>query len=82
MYTSTIVGTPPPFQQSREGLLSTGHENIRAWNSMYAHAQYFTVSDELLLAILEAFVLQALNKQQKKNKLSCLYVHPTSLNHL
>jgi hypothetical protein len=31
---------------------------------MYAHAQGFAASDELLLDILKAFILQPLNKQQ------------------
>jgi hypothetical protein len=31
---------------------------------MYAHAQDFAASDELLLAILKAFIPQLLNKQQ------------------
>jgi hypothetical protein len=31
---------------------------------MYAHAQDFSAGDELLLAILKAFIPQALNKQQ------------------
>jgi hypothetical protein len=30
---------------------------------MYAHAQDFSAGDELLLAILNAFIPQALNKQ-------------------
>jgi hypothetical protein len=46
-------------------LLSTGQEKIPARNSIYAHAQGFAVSDELLLAILKAFVPQPLNEQQK-----------------
>jgi hypothetical protein len=35
-----------------------------ARNATYAHAQDFAASDELLLAILKAFVPQPLNKQQ------------------
>jgi hypothetical protein len=31
---------------------------------MYAHAQDFAASDELLLAILKAFIPQPLNKQR------------------
>jgi hypothetical protein len=33
---------------------------------MYAHAQDFAASDELLLAILKAFIPQPPNKQQTK----------------
>jgi hypothetical protein len=33
---------------------------------MYAHAQDFAASDELLLAILKVFIPQPLNKQQTK----------------
>jgi hypothetical protein len=32
-------------------------------NSIYAHAQDFAMADELLLAVLKAFILQV-NKQQ------------------
>jgi hypothetical protein len=38
---------------------STDHEKIRARCSMYAHVQDFAMRDELLLAILKAFVLQS-----------------------
>jgi hypothetical protein len=54
-------------QQNRSDkmyLLSTGQEKISARKSIYAHAQDFEVSDELLLAILKAFVPQPLNEQQ------------------
>jgi hypothetical protein len=47
-------------------LVNTGHrpgENP-CWESIYAHAQDFAVSDELLLTILKAFVPQPLNEQQ------------------
>jgi hypothetical protein len=33
-------------------------------NAIYAHAQDFAAGDELLLAILKAFIPQPLNKQQ------------------
>jgi hypothetical protein len=36
--------------------------NVR--NAIYAHAEDFAASDELLLAILKAFIPQPLNKQQ------------------
>jgi hypothetical protein len=45
-------------------LLSAYQEKIPARNSIYAHAQDFATSDELLLAILKAFIPQPLNKQQ------------------
>jgi hypothetical protein len=52
-------------------LLSVGHEKIHARNSMYLHVQHFAVSDKLLLAILKAFVLQPLNKQQTIDRRLC-----------
>jgi hypothetical protein len=47
----------------KENRLPTGYEIIHARNSIYAHAQDFAVSDELLLAIPKTFVPQV-NKQQ------------------
>jgi hypothetical protein len=44
-------------------VLSTYQEKIPARNATYAHAQDFAASDELLLAILKAFIPQPLNKQ-------------------
>jgi hypothetical protein len=52
------------IRKLNQQLLSTGQEKVPATNSIYAHAQDFTVSDELLLAILKAFIPQPLNKQQ------------------
>jgi hypothetical protein len=45
-------------------LQSAYEEKIPARNAIYAHAQDFAASDELLLAILKAFIPQPLNKQQ------------------
>jgi hypothetical protein len=45
-------------------LLSAYQEKVLASNAIYAHAQDFAASDELLLAILKAFIPQQLNKQQ------------------
>jgi hypothetical protein len=45
-------------------LLSAYQEKIPARNAIYAHAQDFAASDELLVAILKAFILQPLNRQQ------------------
>jgi hypothetical protein len=45
-------------------LLSAYQDKIPARNTIYAHAQDFAASDELLLAILKAFIPQPLNKQQ------------------
>jgi hypothetical protein len=45
---------------------SAHQEKIPARNAMYAHAQDFAASDELLLAILKAFIPQPQNKQQTK----------------
>jgi hypothetical protein len=43
---------------------SAYQEKIPARNAIYAHAQDFLAGDELLLAILKAFIPQPLNKQQ------------------
>jgi hypothetical protein len=45
-------------------LLSAYQEKIPASNAIYAHAQDFASSDELLLAIQKAFIPQLLNEQQ------------------
>jgi hypothetical protein len=45
-------------------LLSTYQEKIPARSAIYAHAQDFAARDELLLAILKAFIPQPLNKRQ------------------
>jgi hypothetical protein len=42
--------------QTSQWLLSTNQEKIPARNLIYTHAQDFAVSDELLLAMLKAFV--------------------------
>jgi hypothetical protein len=47
-------------------ILSAYQEKIPAGNAIYAHAQDFAASDELLLAILKAFIPLPLNKQQTK----------------
>jgi hypothetical protein len=44
--------------------LSAYQEKIPARNAISAHAQDFAASDELLLAILKAFIPQPLNKQR------------------
>jgi hypothetical protein len=53
------------YEYNTEALIkqSTDQEKIPSRNSIYAHEQDFTMSDELLLAILKAFVPQQLNKQ-------------------
>jgi hypothetical protein len=45
-------------------VLSAYREKIPARNAIYAHAQDFSASDELVLAILKAFIPQPLNKQR------------------
>jgi hypothetical protein len=45
-------------------LLSAYQEKIPARNAISAHAQDFSAGDELLLAILKAFIPLPLNKQQ------------------
>jgi hypothetical protein len=52
-------------------ILSAYQEKIPARNAIYAHAQDFAVSDELLLAILKAFIPLPPNKQTI-NRLSCV----------
>jgi hypothetical protein len=44
-------------------LLSAYQEKIPARNAIYAHAQDFSAGDDLLLAILKAFIPLPLNKQ-------------------
>jgi hypothetical protein len=46
------------------GTLSAYQEKIPSRNAIYVHAQDFIASDELLLAILKAFIPQQLNKQR------------------
>jgi hypothetical protein len=53
-------------------VLSAYQEKIPARNSIYTHAQDFSAGDELLLAILKAFIPQPLNKQQS---LSCVLIN-------
>jgi hypothetical protein len=47
-------------------ILSAYQEKIPARNAIYAHAQDFAMSDELLLANLKAFIPQPLNKQDNR----------------
>jgi hypothetical protein len=53
-----------PWFVSQGQLQSAYQEKLPAMNAIYAHAQDFLTSDELLLAILKAFIPQPLNKQQ------------------
>jgi hypothetical protein len=55
-----------PTEATESYILSAYQEKIPARNETYAHAQDFAASDELLLAILKAFIPQPLNKQQRK----------------
>jgi hypothetical protein len=63
--------------QGKGNVSSTGHEKIPVRNSIYAHAPDFEVSNEFLLAILKAFVMQPLDR----HKLLSVDVI-SSLNHL
>jgi hypothetical protein len=45
-------------------VLPAYQEKIPARNAIYAHAQDISAGDELLLAILKAFIPLPLNKQQ------------------
>jgi hypothetical protein len=70
MYQSLLLGvffTNSKLQahsRSYPYLLSAYQEKIPPRNAIYAHAQDFAASDELLLAILKAFSPQPLNKQR------------------
>jgi hypothetical protein len=44
-------------------VLSAHQEKIPARNAIYAHAQDLSAGDEILLAILKAFIPHPLNKQ-------------------
>jgi hypothetical protein len=44
-------------------ILSAYQKKVPARNAIYAHAQDFAASDEMLLAILKAFISLPLNKQ-------------------
>jgi hypothetical protein len=46
--------------------LSPDNKKIPARNSIYAHEQDFAMCDELLLAIMKAFIPQEVNEQQAK----------------
>jgi hypothetical protein len=48
----------------KASLLSAYQEKIPARNAIYARAQDFSAGDELLLAILKAFIPLPLNKQR------------------
>jgi hypothetical protein len=52
-------------------VLSVYQEKSPARNAIYAHAQDFSAGDELLLAILKAFIPQLLNKTTD-SRLSCV----------
>jgi hypothetical protein len=52
------------FRPPACSVLSVYQEKIPARNTIYAHAQDFAASDELLVAILKTCIQQPLNKQQ------------------
>jgi hypothetical protein len=56
-------------------ILSAYKENIPARNGIYAHAQDFAASDELLLAILKAFIPQPLNNTHYSQLLDFFSLH-------
>jgi hypothetical protein len=67
------IGLYPLRISTEDGVLelvihvqSAYQEKIPATNAIYAHAQDFSAGDELLLAILKAFIPQPLTKQQTK----------------
>jgi hypothetical protein len=49
-----LLGIPQSLQENATIVLSAYQEKIPARNTIYAHAQDFVASDELLLAILKA----------------------------
>jgi hypothetical protein len=51
-------------QSTSTRVLSAYQEKIPSRNAIYAHVQDFSAGDELLLAILKAFIPQPVNKQQ------------------
>jgi hypothetical protein len=84
---SSQVGSTAALPAKRIEKLYTGtlvqptdHEKVPA-RIPYTHAQDFAISDELLLAILKAFIPRQVNKQHTIG-FSCVYVHSTSLNHM
>jgi hypothetical protein len=52
--------------EKKINVLSAYQDKIPARYVVYAHAQDIAASDELLLAIMKAFIPQPLNKQQTK----------------
>jgi hypothetical protein len=60
---------------------STDHEKILDRNSIYAHEQYFTMSEEFDTIHTES-ICSTTSKQTTDNRLTCVYVHSTALNHL
>jgi hypothetical protein len=60
------------FGELTENVQSIDHDKIHARNSIYAHAQDFAMNDELLLAILKAFIPQQVNKQ---HTIRIMYLH-------
>jgi hypothetical protein len=72
---SHVTCEPVVLYSARNGhfevqILSAYQEKIPARNAIYAHAQDFSTGDEMLLAILKAFIPQPLNKQD--NRLPCV----------
>jgi hypothetical protein len=71
----TLRRADPPSRESYQNyhvlnedrtmeLLSAHQKKLPARNAIYAHAQDFSASDKLLLAVLKAFFPHPLNKQQ------------------
>jgi hypothetical protein len=60
--------------KNRSPVLSSYQEKIPSRNAIYAHAQDFAASDELLLAILKAF-FSTITEQTTDNRLSCVLMN-------
>jgi hypothetical protein len=61
-----LITRPEEFLPYVSTVLSAYQEKTPVRNAIHAHAQDFAPSDELLLAMLKAFIPQPLNKQQTK----------------
>jgi hypothetical protein len=64
-HTAFIFGPEDGSMFSKTFVQFAFQVKVPARNSIYMHPQDFTVSDELILTILKAFVPQPLNKQQR-----------------
>jgi hypothetical protein len=78
-YTSSPPPQAPPWRVKGLLYFTLYQEKIPARNAINAHAQDFAASDELLLAILKAFIPQPLNKQRTSG-FSCVLMNSVWFN--